>query len=184
MTANTRDGVDTRNKDLTIRLGRGDQERVGQTAALYLVPPGAEIKGSPMNAYWTNYVRLADSYVNKTDDFFIFVSYEMQQSYNEKLIQCECDVISEDDGVLNMYRQNYNSAITKYRRYLSSSDLEDAMEYLAEFNEYQKEILCACCHIERRIGFVELCPDCYYSGTHPETCYMCNKDAYDHTENV
>ena len=33
-TANARDGVDTRNKDLTTRLGAGDQIRDGQTAVM------------------------------------------------------------------------------------------------------------------------------------------------------
>jgi hypothetical protein len=33
VTANTRDGADTRNKDVVTRLGGGDQEQVGQTAA-------------------------------------------------------------------------------------------------------------------------------------------------------
>ena len=36
VTANTRDGADTRNQDVVTCLGGGDQERVGQTAAMYL----------------------------------------------------------------------------------------------------------------------------------------------------
>lgn len=58
-----RDGVDTRKKDnsvmpaggsgKTTRLGAGDHVRDAQTAAIaYLVPPGAEVEGSAMNAFF------------------------------------------------------------------------------------------------------------------------------------
>ena len=133
-----RDGVDTRlegEKDLTVACNE-KQERDGQTAALYSMPPGAEVVGSPMHAYWSNYRRLADAYVNG-EDCFIWVSYKTQQSYNEKDIE---RLINRTDEILHMYRMFYNSAITEFRKSLDSRDLEDALEYMADFNKEQIEL--------------------------------------------
>jgi hypothetical protein len=192
-----RDGADTRKKDNSgkvatrteevTRVGGGDHERVGQTAAMYLVPAGEP-------AYWTNYLRLADAYVNG-DDCFRFVSYKTQQSYNEQDIQRECNRIGPNtEGMLNLYRQSYNQAITEFRKTHSSNHLENALEYLEDFKKEKREQedaakviqawfrsfpkisetgtliaededygKCVNCD-ERRIGmFVELCADCYWT---------------------
>jgi hypothetical protein len=195
-----RDGADTRNKDNSgkvatgteevTRLGGGDQKRVGQTAALYLVPAGE-------TGYWTNYLRLADAYVNG-EDMFQFVSYKTQQSYNEQDIQRECNRIGPNtEGMLNLYRESYNRCITEFRKTLLSNHLENALEYLEDFKKEQREQedaakviqnwfrafpkisetgtlvaedeepedygKCVNCD-ERRIGmFVELCADCYWT---------------------
>jgi hypothetical protein len=124
----------------TTRLGDGDQFRVGQTAALYLAPPGADVEGSLMNAYWRNYLALADAYVNGKDEMFLFVSFERQQSYNEADIARECNRIAPNtEGILNLYRQYYNQAITEYREDKDSNPLECALGYLEEFKAEQRE---------------------------------------------
>ena len=113
---------------------------VGQTAALYLAPPGADVEGSLMNAYWKNYLALADHYVNGRDDMFMFVSFERQQSYNEADISRECNRIAPNtEGILNLYRQYYNQAITEYREDKDSNPLECALGYLEEFRTEQRE---------------------------------------------
>jgi hypothetical protein len=188
VTANTRVGADSRKKDNSgkvatgteevTRLGGGDQERDGQTAAYYLVPTGADVVGSPMSAYWTNYLRLADTYVGGNDDAFMFVSYRTQQSYNEQDIQKECD--RNGEGMLNLYRESHNRAMTQFRKTKDSNDLENALEYLEDFKKEQRgdtETLpaddcdddpedygkCEKCD-EPRIGeYTELCADCYWS---------------------
>lgn len=130
-----RDGVDTRKKELTVACNE-KQERDGQTAALYMAPPGAEVVGSPMHAYWSNYRRLADAYVNGEEDRFMWVSYETQQAYNEAAIERD---IPTTEGILHLYRMWYNRYITEFRRTLDSNDLEDALEYLACFNKEKAE---------------------------------------------
>ena len=135
----------------------------------YLIPTGADIQGSPMHAHWTNYKRLADLYVAGHDDAFMFVSYKTQQSYNEEEIQKECDRIGE--GMQNLYRQAYNQAITKFRKTHDSNDLENALEYLAQYEDEDEETgtlvaddeQCENCD-EPRIGeYTQLCADCYWS---------------------
>jgi hypothetical protein len=144
-----RDGVDTRKQDNsaatevalgeTTRLGAGDQFRVGQTAAFYMAPPGADVVGSPMSAYWTNYIRLADAYVNG-EDCFLWVPYSTQQSFNEKSIRCACPSHEE---ILTLYREFYNRSITEFRKHHDSQDLEDALDYLADFNKEQTKQMSA-----------------------------------------
>lgn len=124
----------------------------------YLIPPTAE-------AHWTNYKRLADLYVAGNDDAFMFVSYKTQQSYNEEEIQKECDRIGQ--GMKNIYRQAYNQAITEFRKTHDSSDLENALGYLVQFEEEDDGTgtlvaeECSQCGEEAGIG--ELCADCYWS---------------------
>ena len=123
-------------KQETTRLGAGDQIRDEQTAAMemYLAPPGADENGSAMNAYWRNYMNLADAYVNGTDDMFMWVSFDKQQSFNEADIARECNRIAPNtEGILNLYRQYYNQAITEYLESRESNALETALGYLEEF---------------------------------------------------
>jgi len=138
-----RDGVDTRKKDncgtaaavkqettSLVGLGQG-----GQSAASYLAPPGAEKEGSAMNAYWSNYLSVADSYVKGESDSFMWVGFDTQQSHNEIEIQRACDRMGPNThGFLNVYRQFHNAAITEFRKTLQSTDLVDALENLEEFN--------------------------------------------------
>jgi hypothetical protein len=126
-------------KQETTRLGAGDQIRDGQTAA-YLAPPGADVEGSLMNAYWRNYLALADHYVNGHDEMFMYVSFERQQSYNEADIARECNRVAPNtEGILNLYRQYYNQAITEYREDKNEKTLECALGYLEEFKSEQRE---------------------------------------------
>lgn len=127
-----RDGADTRNKDVVTRLGGGDQERDAQTAAMYLVP-------NCDAGYWENYLRLADAYV-AGEDIFQFQSFKTQQSYNEQDIQRACNRIGPNtEGMLNLYRQSYNQAITEFRKTHSCDALENALEYLVDFQKEQAE---------------------------------------------
>ena len=126
----------------TTRLGAENQIRDEQTAAMemYLAPPGAEVEGSLMNAYWKNYLNLADHYVNGRDEMFMYVSFERQQSYNEADISRECNRVAPNtEGILNLYRQYYNQAITEYREDKNSNTLECALGYLEEFRGEQRE---------------------------------------------
>lgn len=112
------------------RLGGGDQERDAQTAAMYLVPN---------SAHWENYIRLADAYV-AGEDLFQFQSYRVQQSYNEEDIQRDCNRVGpHTEGMLNLYRQSYNHAITEFRKTQSCNALENALEYLEDFKKEQSE---------------------------------------------
>lgn len=131
----------------------------------YLIPTGADVEGSPMHSYWTNYKRLADLYVAGNDDAFMFVPYDTQQSYNEQDIQNECNRIGEDEGIRNMYRQYYNKYITKFRKTQNQADLDTALEYLEDFKKQDDDYgNCTKCDEEPRIGeYTELCADCYWS---------------------
>ncbi len=139
----------------------------------YLIPPTADIEGSPMHSHWTNYKRIADMYVAGNEDAFVFVSYTTQQSYNEQEIQTECNRIGE--GMKNLYRQSYNRCIVKFRKTPDSSYIEDALEYLEDFKNEDDDTgtlvadECTECGEEPRIGeHTELCADCYWS----EDSYM------------
>ena len=146
-----RDGVDTRKKDNcgmaaavkqeTTRLGAGDQIRDEQIAAtMYLVPDGAEVEGSLMNAYWKNYLNLAKWYVEGKDEMFMFVSFDKQQSYNEADIARECNKLGPNtEGIINLYREFSNQAITKYRKTGDKSYLATAKEHIAEFMRERRE---------------------------------------------
>ena len=140
----------------------------------YLIPPGADVEGSPMHAHWTNYKRLADLYVGGNDDSFMFVPYVTQQSYNEQGIQNECSRIGEDEEMRNVYRQYYNQWITKFRKTQDQADLENALEYLENFKQQDVDTgtlvadddygKCTTCNEDPRIGeYTELCADCYWS---------------------
>jgi hypothetical protein len=139
-----RDGVDTRKQENSaateVALGEttsmgAAHVRGGQTAAFYMAPPGADKVGSPMSAYWTNYLRLADAYVNG-EDCFLWVPYYTQQSYNENDIRRASPAHEE---VLSLYREWYNRSVTEFRKTLDSEDLEDALEYLADFKKEQSQ---------------------------------------------
>lgn len=120
-----------KNGFVSVRRYRLSPQYTAQTDKMadYLIPTGADVEGSPMHSYWTNYKRLADLYVAGNDDTFMFVPYDTQQSYNEQDIQNECNRIGENEGIRNMYRQYYNKYITKFRKTHNQSDLENAMEY-------------------------------------------------------
>lgn len=141
-----RDGVDTRNKDNsgkaaagtgeTTRLG-ASQDRDAQTAAItYLLPPGAEVEGSAMNAYWTNYLRTAENYVKGDPlEFFKFTSFKYQQGFNEADIKRECYKLGAGEEMLTIYRQFYNAYVTDYRAEPTAHNLKYAVNMLAEYNK-------------------------------------------------
>lgn len=116
------------------------QGQDGQTAAVYMAPPGAEKEGSDMNAYWINYLILADAYVYDHVDYygvpcFKWVSFDTQQSYNEKDIERECRKCGGGEEMLNVYREFHNQSLTKFRRTLDSRDLETALKFQSDFNK-------------------------------------------------
>lgn len=142
-----RDGVDTRTKDNSVmpaggsgettRQVGGDLARGGQTAALtYLIPPGANVPGSAMNAYWTNYLRTADAYIQGDPlEFFKFTSFKYQQGFNEADIKRECYKLGAGEEMLTIYRQFYNSYVTEYLAAPNPRNLKSAMDMLAEYNK-------------------------------------------------
>jgi hypothetical protein len=146
-----RDGADTRNKDNSgkaaagtgevTRLGGGDQKRDAQTAAItYLLPPGAEVEGSPMNAYWTNYMRTAEAYIaGDPMDFFKFTSFKYQQGFNEADIKRECYKLGAGEEMLTIYRQFYNAYVTEYLAEPTPLGLKHALEFLADYNKEMAE---------------------------------------------
>jgi hypothetical protein len=144
----------------------------------YLVPPGAEVEGSAMNAYWTNYIRLADAYVNGYD-FFQWVSFEKQQERNEIDIQYECNILGPNtEAILNVHRQFYNQAVTELRKDDDEYSRKFAMELLNNYNDelknqqsaakkiqdwFRKQIHCTDCGLECRMArFTPLCAACYW----------------------
>ena len=111
--------------------------RDAQTAAItYLIPPGAEVEGSAINAYWTNYLRTAENYV-QGDPFehFKFTSFKYQQGFNEADIKRECYKLGAGEEMLTVYRQFYNSYVTEYREDPTPSNLKYALNMLAEYNK-------------------------------------------------
>ncbi len=142
-----RDGVDTRKKDNSVmpaggsgettRLGAGDHVRDAQTAAIaYLVPPGAEVEGSVMNTYWTNYLRTAENYIKGDPlEFFKFTSFKHQQGFNEADIKRECYKLGAGEEMLTIYRQFYNSYVTEYLAEPNPRRLKYALEFLADYNK-------------------------------------------------
>jgi hypothetical protein len=147
-----RDGVDTRKKDNcgtaaavnqeTTRLGAGDQIRVGQLAASYRVPPGADIVGSQLYAAWENYLRIADAYVYDQigcDGLPCFQEnpfWKMEDSHAED-VQNAC---RGRDYELNLYRRYYNLAVTEFRKTHDSRDLETMLERLAVLDQETEKI--------------------------------------------
>ena len=142
-----RDGVDTRNKDNSVMPAGGSgetaclevrsQDRDAQTAAItYLIPPGAEVEGSAMNAYWTNYLRTAENYVKGDPlEHFKFTSFKYQQGFNEADIKRECYKLGAGEEMLTIYRQFYNSYVTEYREDPNPRNLKYALDMLAEYNK-------------------------------------------------
>ncbi len=195
---NTRDGVDTRpldgEKDLTTRVGAGDHVRGGQTAALtYLLPPGAEVEGSNMWAFWTNYLRTADDYIKGDPlEHFKFTTFEHQQGFNEADIKRECFKLGAGEEMLTIYRQFYNRYVTEYLADPTPRNLKSALDMLADYNkelEAQQKAAtliqqayraskmsdtgtlmaedyhgpCVKCEEPRMGDFTQLCADCYWS---------------------
>ena len=193
---NTRDGVDTRpkgEKDLTTRVG-ASHDRDEQTAAItYLLPPGAEVEGSNMAAFWTNYLRTAERYI-KGDPLeqFKFTTFEHQQGFNEADIKRECFKLGAGEEMLTIYRQFYNRYVTEYLADPTPRNLKSALDMLAEYNkelaDQTKAALliqqayrmskvsdtgtlmaedyhgpCVKCDEPRMGDFTELCADCYWS---------------------
>jgi hypothetical protein len=103
VTANTRDGVDTRTKDLTTRSGGGDRENVGSNAALefddwlwwpsvrldLVAPTGAGVEGTPIWGAWGRYVTVAQRRMEGSEEAFRYVNYETQvEQAEEGLMRC------------------------------------------------------------------------------------------------
>lgn len=142
-----RDGVDTRTKENSGKAAAGtgetpclevrSQDRDEQSAALsYLIPPGAEVEGSLMNAHWTNYLRLVDTYVQGDSvHFFKFKTFESQQSVNERNIERECRKLGGGEEMLNVFRQFYNAQVTDYSCNPTTLTLNYATELLEKYNE-------------------------------------------------
>jgi hypothetical protein len=144
----------------------------GQTAALYLVPHGAEVEGSPMNACWANYMNLANGYVNNVE-YFQFVSFDTQQGYNEEDIRRESPPTEE---IITLYREFYNQKITDFRRTHSATDLEDALEHLANFNKERREREGAANKIQQWYC-VRLSDTGTYIADEPPLCGQCDAPA-------
>ncbi len=138
-----RDGVDTRpldgEKDLTTRVGARSHDRDEQTAAMtFLLPPGAKVAGSAMEAYWANYLRTAENQI-KGDPLghFIFTTFNEQQCRNEDDIERECRKLGAGEEMLNVYRMHYNRAVTEYLSEPTAFNLMYARKHLAA---YKKEL--------------------------------------------
>ena len=187
-----RDGVDTRpqgEKDLTTRVG-ASHDRDEQTAATYLLPPGAEVEGSNMAAFWRNYMRTADAYAKGDPlEHFRFTSFRESQSHNEEDIARECRKLGAGEEMLNMYRQFYNAAVTEWRAEPRWRQLDNVYHLLDQYNkelEAQTKAAaliqqayrmsktatlmaedyhgpCVKCDEPRMGDFTELCADCYWS---------------------
>jgi hypothetical protein len=124
VTANTRDGVDTRNKDLTTRSGGGDREYDGSNAALefdawletlphirldLVAPTGVEVEGAPIWGAWGRYITLSQRRIEGEEETFRYVSYETQLDRAEEgLMRCVPEVRQMDMFYLN----ELNRAIT------------------------------------------------------------------------
>ena len=184
--ANTRDGVDTRTQDLTTRVG-ASHDRDAQTAAItYLSPPGAEVEGSNMAAFWRNYMRTAEAYIKGDPlEHFKFTTFEYQQGFNEADIKRECFKLGAGEEMLTIYRQFYNRYVTEYLADPTPRNLKSALNMLAEYNKeleaqtkaaaliqqaYRAAKMaedyhgpCVKCDEPRMGDFTELCADCYWS---------------------
>ena len=139
--ANARDGVDTRpkgEKDLTTRVG-ASHDRDEQTAAMtFLLPPGAEVAGSAMEAYWTNYMRTAEAHIQgDPNGFFIFTTFNEQQCRNEDDIERECRKLGLGEEMLNVYRMHYNRAVTDYLGEPTAFNLTYVHKYM---DRYTREV--------------------------------------------
>ena len=151
---------------------------IKQTEMDYIVPPGADVEGTAMNAHWTNYMRLADAYVNDYD-FFKWVPFDKQREQYELDIQCECNILGPNtEGILNVHRQFYNQAITELRKGGDDYSREFAKEMLQNYNDelkdqncaakkiqtwFRKRITCTDCgHYNRMASFTPLCAACYW----------------------
>lgn len=124
VTANTRDGVDTRNKDLTTRSGGGDREYDGSNAALefdawletlphirldLVAPSGVEVEGAPIWGAWGRYLTLSQRRIEGEEETFRYVNYETQLDRAEEgLMRCVPEVRQMDMFYLN----ELNRAIT------------------------------------------------------------------------
>ena len=157
-----RDGVDTRpqgEKDLTTRVGARSHDRDEQTAAMtFLLPPGAEVAGSAMEAYWSNYLRTAEAYIQgDPKGFFIFTTFNDQQVRNEADIQAECCKLGVGEEMLNVYRMHYNAALTAYLREPNDWDKVFVERYLARYHAevlaQRKAVQCIQQAFKRRAGF-------------------------------
>lgn len=190
VSVNTRDGVDTRNQDLTACLEVRSQDRDEQTAALtYLMPPGADVPGSILSAYWSNYLRTAEAYIKGDPlDFFKFSSFEDQQQLNENDIARECRHLGTGEEMLNVFRQFYNREVTDYLSKVNDpSTSERSIQLTLEFAKNQLDLYntelaeqnkaaaliqkayraskmdkCTKCDEKRMGDFTELCVDCYW----------------------
>jgi hypothetical protein len=158
----------------------------------YLVPPGADVPGTRMNAYWTNYLFTAERYIRRDTDSFMFVPYERQQEQNENAIAEECRKLGVGAELLNVSRQFYNAQVVEYKREATQSTYDFAMKLLSQYSTEmadqdnaasriqqmfrsrlisdtgtyiaEEEYYGVCVHCgEPRMGhFVSLCADCYW----------------------
>ena len=165
--ANARDGVDTRKQDNWGTAAAVNQETTsmgathvtgGQQAAVeekectcaqpvYLAPPGVEVKGSPMSAIWSNYLRTAEVYIKRVHpDFFKFNSFERQQEFNERDIERETRKYGLGEEMLNVYRQCYNAEITTYLAQLNDPSVPEECRQLtldfamSQLENYKEEL--------------------------------------------
>jgi hypothetical protein len=144
-----RDGVDTRpqgekdnwesaaavNRETT-RLGGGDQKVGGQTAALtFLLPPGADVAGTRMSAFWSNYLSTADRYIRGDGESFMFVSYGDQQACNERDIENECAKLGAGEETMNVFRQFYNAELVRYMKKPDTATYTYALELLTQYDD-------------------------------------------------
>jgi len=157
----------------------------------YLDPPGANVYGTRMNAYWRNYLFTAERYIHDCDSFR-FVSYEQQQKQNEDAISEECSKLGVGEEYLNVSRQFYNAQVVLYKKESTNLTYEFACSLkeqydieLAQQNEAAKLIQqlfksrlptdigtliaeeeyygkCAHCFEPRMGHFTTLCADCYW----------------------
>jgi len=159
----------------------------------YLVPPGADVPGTRMNAYWTNYLFTAERYIRRDTESFMFVPYERQQEQNENAIAEECRKLGVGAELLNVSRQFYNAQVVEYKREPTQLTYDFAMQLLDQYSTEladqdnaatriqqmfksrlisdtgtyiaEEECYGVCAHCgEPRIGhFVALCADCYWN---------------------
>lgn len=122
-----RNGADMRNQENSevtavtdgeaIRLGMGDQVRVGQTAALYdyMIPP---IQSVDRFDTWARYKRNADLYANLKSEYAYYSDIKVGE--DAYIAEC-CAAISPSEVFLNIHREFYNGAVTNLRRTIAKA---------------------------------------------------------------
>ena len=92
----------------------------------FIIPMGAEVEKSRMNAHWTNYMSVVNSYIKRDDDRFMWVSFDKQLQYAEKDIEKEiCRVSPNGGGILFVHAMYYNRYVADCLRYMNTEEDED-----------------------------------------------------------